>query len=181
MSFHLRSWHFPALALAVLLSACSSQPQSVTNTEFLGANSERARFARAASKPTAHILTERRIATEIPQREVDAAEATASTPAPSVGEGRNFRLCLRGSNDCRPEELRDNERRLLAHAAKVKNYSACLSGNSSCRPDDLDTEQSAKVGIARSKRNITACISGSPECRPGDLSSADNRKVFATK
>ena len=184
MPFRLRSRHFPALALAVLLPACSTQPQSVTNAEFLRSDSERARSARAASRPAAHISTERRIATEIPRRDrdINTAETTASITAPPVVVGgRNFRLCLRGIAECRPEELREDERRSVAHAAKIRNYSACLSGNSSCRTDVLDKDQSAKAEIARYNRNLAGCMSGSPECRPRDLSPADEQKVSATK
>jgi hypothetical protein len=184
MPFRLRSRHFPALALAVLLPACSTQPQSVANTELLGSNSERARSARAASRPSAHISTERRIVAEIPRRDrdINAAETTGSTSAPSVVVGgRNFRLCLRGSAECKPEELREDERRSVAHAGKIRNYSACLSGNSSCRTDDLDKDQSANAEIARYNRNLASCMSGSAECRPRNLSPADEQKVFATK
>jgi hypothetical protein len=178
MPLNLRFRQLSAFALIVLLAACSTRPPSITNAEFMSSKPERMRFARAASKP---IASERRIAPQTDPRVIDVVETTGFTSAPSAAAGRNFRLCLRGSPDCKLEELRDDERRSVAHAAKIKNYSACLSGNASCRPDGLDAEQREKVGIARDNRNATGCISGSSECRPGDLSETDGRKVSTTK
>lgn len=178
MPFNLRSLNFSTLAFAVMLSACSTQPQSVINTEFMGANLERARYARAPSRPNA---SERRSLSETDRRDVDVAGTTGSTPSYSITAARNFRLCLRRSMDCRPEELRDDERRLVEHAAKAKNYSSCLSGNSSCQQQGLDAEQQEKAELARYNRNLAGCISGSSECRRGDSSSADSKRVFATK